>query len=154
MAPQTHTRYRVQRLIRLGEWLERNMDVLQLAIDSIDEAHDSLLEASGHAPDPICHADVVDTVGTRMFTPMQILNRLRAELGHGVATRDVQRGKDVTIHHPYAAPGREYEVVMEAPKPKNVPAVVVTESKELTDDEKEQLTAKAAEVFTRMKTQD
>ena len=32
-APETHTRYRVQRLIRMGEWLERNEAALQLAID-------------------------------------------------------------------------------------------------------------------------
>ena len=31
MAPETHTRYRVQRLIRLGEWLERNEAALIMA---------------------------------------------------------------------------------------------------------------------------
>ena len=35
MAPETHTRYRVQRLIRLGEWLERNEAALTLAADVI-----------------------------------------------------------------------------------------------------------------------
>ena len=122
MAPQTHTRYRVQRLIRMGEWLERNMDVLQLAIDSIDAAHDSLLDAAGYSPDPICHAEVVSNVSTRMLTPVKILNNIRTDLGHGVATRDVQSGKDVTLYHPYASEGNRYEVVMEAPKPNLPPA--------------------------------
>ena len=44
MAPQTQTRYRVQQLIRKGEWLERNWDFLLSLIDSIDESHDQLLE--------------------------------------------------------------------------------------------------------------
>ena len=35
MAPETHTRYRVQRLIRMGEWLERNEAALQLAIEPL-----------------------------------------------------------------------------------------------------------------------
>ena len=122
MAPQTHTRYRVQRLIRLGEWLERNMEALQLASEVIDEAHDMLLDSDDSVP---AH-EIVEMAGFKMMLPVQVLNRLRQDLQFNVPTRDVKRGKDVTLHHPYAFGENEYEVVIKAPVA-NVPAVVVTE---------------------------
>ena len=42
MAEETHNR--VQRLIRLGEWLERNEAALTVAADVINEAHDLLVD--------------------------------------------------------------------------------------------------------------
>ena len=53
MAPQAHTRYRVQ-LIRLGEWLERNKDALVLAFEVVNEAHDTLVDP----PEPC--SDIVE----------------------------------------------------------------------------------------------
>ena len=58
MAPETHTRYRVQRLIRLGEWLERNQDLLVLAFDVMDDAHDTLVDM----PEGMTAEDAVEFV--------------------------------------------------------------------------------------------
>ena len=116
MAPETHTRYRVQRLIRMGEWLERNEAALKLAIETIDEAHDTLIDP----PDDMPCSDQVEMAGFKMMFPMELLNRLKTELVYDVPTRDVQMGKDVTLRHPFGA--KEYEVVMKAPVA-NVPAV-------------------------------
>ena len=118
MAPQTHTRYRVQRLIRLGEWLERNEAALKLAIEVIDEAHDTLVDP----PEGMPCSDQVELAGFKMMFPMELLNRLKTELVFNIPTRGVQMGKDVTLHHPYGHHDNEYEVVMKAPVA-NVPAV-------------------------------
>jgi len=109
MAPETHTRYRVQRLIRLGEWLERNQAALQLAIEVIDEAHDVLVDP----PEDMPCSDQCEMAGFKMMSPMAVLNRLRSELLYSVPVRDVQMGKDVTLRHPYGE--KEFEVVMKAP---------------------------------------
>ena len=116
MAPQTHTRYRAQRLIRLGEWLERNEAALILAADVISEAHDTLIDP----PEDMPATDVVEITGAQQMQAILSLNKLIQELRFNVPTRDVSRGGDVTLHHPFAHGGNEYQVVMEAPKP-NVP---------------------------------
>jgi hypothetical protein len=107
MAPQTHTRYRVQRLIRMGEWLERHGASIITAFDCIDEAHDVLLEAED--------TDTVMYAAGKMSAPLRSLMLSCAELRHD--RWNVQRGKDVTLHHPMASPENEWEVVIEAPKP-------------------------------------
>ena len=122
MAPQTHTRYRVQRLIRLGEWLERNEAAITLAADVISEAHDTLVDP----PEDMPTSDIVEQVGFQQMEAVMTLNRAIQDLRFNVPTRDVKRGKDVTLHHPYAYGEKEYEVVIKAPVA-NVPAVVVTE---------------------------
>ena len=64
MAPETHTRYRVQRLlIRLGEWLERNEAALTVAADVINEAHDLLVERI--RPEQMPTSDIVEVAGFR-----------------------------------------------------------------------------------------
>jgi len=113
MAPETHTRYRVQRLIRLGEWLERNTAGLALAADVISEAHDMLIDP----PEDMPCSDVVELAGAQQMQAVILLNKLMQELRFDVPTRDVKRGADVTLHHPLACAGREYQVVIEAPKP-------------------------------------
>ena len=117
MAPQTHTRYRVQRLIRLGEWLERNEAALILAADVISEAHDMLVDP----PEDMPTSDIVEFVGFKQLNAVMALNNMVQELRLDVPTRDVKRGGDVTLHQPFAAPGKEWEVVIKAPKP-NVPS--------------------------------
>ena len=112
MAPQTHTRYRVQRLIRLGEWLERNQDALVALYDAIDEAHDTLVDS----PEDMPTSDVVEVVGFRQMQPLKAMGRLMMELRHDLPTRHVRRGVDVTIHQPYALK-EEWEVVIKAPVP-------------------------------------
>ena len=115
MAPETHTRYRVQRLIRLGEWLERNEAALQLAIDTIDQAHDVLIDGPD---DELALSDVVEMTAFKMLNAVQTLNQIRSDLAFDVPTKDVRRGRDVTLHHPYASDeAKRYEVVIKAPVP-------------------------------------
>ena len=109
MAPQTHTRYRVQRLIRMGEWLERNEAALQLAIDTVDQAHDLLIDGPD---DELALSDVVEMTAFKMLNAVQTLNQIRSDLAFDVPTKDVRRGRDVTLHHPYASDeAKRYEVV-------------------------------------------
>lgn len=115
MAPETHTRYRVQRLIRMGEWLERNEAALQLAIDTVDQAHDLLIDGPD---DELALSDVVEMTAFKMLNAVQTLNQIRSDLAFDVPTKDVRRGRDVTLHHPYASDeAKRYEVVIKAPVP-------------------------------------
>ena len=118
MAPETHTRYRAQRLIRLGEWLERNQDVLVLAYDVINEAHDTLIDP----PEGMSADDIVDQVGFQQLHAVTTLRTLVQDLRFDVPTRNVKRGEDVTLHHPFAHGDNQYQVVIEAPKPKDIPS--------------------------------
>ena len=118
MAPETHTRYRIQRLIRLGEWLERNEAALTLAVDVISEAHDTLIDP----PEDMPCSDIVEQVGFQQMHAVLSLNKLVQELRFNVPTRNISRGGDVTIHNPYVFGSKEYQVVMEAPKPKDIPS--------------------------------
>jgi len=113
MAPETHTRYRVQRLIRLGEWLERNQDALVLAYEVINEAHDTLIDP----PEDMPCSDIVEQVGFQQLHAVTTLRTLVNDLRFDVPTKDVKRGTDVTLHHPLAWGDKQYEVVIEAPKP-------------------------------------
>ena len=116
IAPESHTRYRVQRLIRLGEWLVSNQSALITAFDAIDDAHDMLIDHEMSA------GELVDCVGFKQMEPIKSMSRMFSELRHDIPTRNVCRGSDVTLHHPFGAPGKEYEVVIEAPKPKDIPS--------------------------------
>ena len=118
MAPQTHTRYRVQRLIRLGEWLERNQDALVLAFEVINEAHDTLIDP----PEDMPCSDIVEQVGFQQLHAVTTLRTIVNDLRFDVPTRNVKRGTDVTLHHPFACESKQYEVVIKAPKPKDVPS--------------------------------
>ena len=118
MAPQTHTRYRVQRLIRLGEWLERNQHALVLAYEVINEAHDTLIDP----PEDMPCSDIVEQVGFQQLHAVTTLRTLINDLRFDVPTKGVKRGTDVTLHHPLAWGDKEYEVVMKAPEPVDVPS--------------------------------
>ena len=109
MAPETHTRYRVQKLIRMGEWLERNAPALITAFDAIDDAHTDAIEDD--QPD----AMTVEIITFRQLQPLKSMMQIMAELRRD--SWGVKRGTDVTLHHPFACEGKEYEVVIEAPKP-------------------------------------
>jgi len=115
MAPETHTRYRVQRLIRLGEWLERNQSALITAFDAIDEAHDILIDSE------YSDSQAVEVAGFKQMEPIKSMSQLMMELRNDIPTKSVTRGADVTIHQPYACPGKEWQVVIEAPKPADIP---------------------------------
>ena len=118
MAPQTHTRYRVQRLIRLGEWLERNQDALVLAFEVINEAHDTLIDP----PEDMPCSDIVEQVGFQQLHAVTTLRTIVNDLRFDVPTKDVKRGTDVTLYHPFACPSKEYEVVIKAPQPEGIPS--------------------------------
>ena len=118
MAPQTHTRYRVQRLIRLGEWLERNEPALITAFDAINEAHNALLDADAEdAPSP---NELLERITFDQMYPLMSLEKLMMELRHNIPTKNISFGADVTIHQPYACLKHQWEVVIEAPQA-NVP---------------------------------
>ena len=112
MAPETHTRYRVQRLIRMGEWLERNRAAIITAFDAIDDAHTMMIDP----PEGMTDSDLLDIAGSKQLYPLQSLQVISAQLRHDIW--NVKRGTDVTLHHPFALPDKQYEVVIEAPKPK------------------------------------
>ena len=111
MTPETHTRYRVQRLIRLGEWLERNQDALVLAFEVINEAHDTLIDP----PEDMPCSDIVEQVGFQQLHAVTTLRTIVQDLRFDVPTRNVKRGTDVTLRHPFGH--KEYEVVIKAPVP-------------------------------------
>ena len=77
MAPQTHTRYRVQKLIRMGEWLERNQDALVLAFEVINEAHDTLIDP----PDDMPTSDIVEQVGFQQLHALWRVPTFAAQAG-------------------------------------------------------------------------
>jgi len=110
--PETHTRYRVQRLIRMGEWLERNEAAIVLAYDVINEAHDKMIDADDTTEPNL----LIDIVGHDQMQALLTLRPIIMDL-RLASDWDVKRGTDVTLHHPYAAPGKKYDVVIEAPKP-------------------------------------
>ena len=110
--PETHTRYRVQKLIRMGEWLERNEAALVLAYDVLDEAHDKMID-----PDETLNPnDLLDIVGHDQMQALLALRPMMMEL-RTASDWDVKRGTDVTIYQPHACLEHRYEVVIEAPKP-------------------------------------
>ncbi len=117
MAPETHTRYRVQRLIRLGEWLERNQDAITLAFEVINEAHDTRVDP----PEDMPCSHIVEQTGFQMLHAVTTLRTIVNDLRFNVPTRNVKQGGDVTLHNPYAFGSNEYQVVMEAPKPAGIP---------------------------------
>ncbi|MEC8738117.1 MAG: hypothetical protein VXX91_07790 [Planctomycetota bacterium] len=113
MTPETHTRYRVQRLIRQGEWLQRNESFLAALYDAIDDAHTHALEQE--LDDTIILEFLLKKQAEPLRALGSVINDLRRQQ---YRNWEVQRGKDVTLHHPNACPGHQYEVVMKAPKPK------------------------------------
>ena len=109
---ESHTRYRVQKLIRMGEWLERNEAALVLAYDVLDDAHDKLCDPD-ETLDP---NELLDLVGHQQMQALLALRPMMMEL-RMASDWDVKRGTDVTIRQPYACSKHKYEVVIEAPKP-------------------------------------
>ena len=107
---ESHTRYRVQKLIRMGEWLERNEAALVLAFDVLDDAHDKLCD-----PDETLNPnDLLDLVGHEQMQALQALRPMMMDL-RWPSDWGVERNTDVTLHRPYQK--CKYEVVIEAQKP-------------------------------------
>ena len=107
------TLYRTQRLIRMGEWLERNMHTLTLAFEAMDSAHDQLIE---HEEIDLPLDEVVDMVVSKQMSALQAFMPLVRELNIGNVF-EAEMGQDVTLHQPKASKEHRYQVVIEAPKP-------------------------------------
>ena len=108
--PETHTRYRVQRLIRMGEWLERHEALLIALYDSINDAHTEALEME------LDDTLILECLIHEQLAPLRGLGTIIADL-RDAPNWGVKRGEDVTLHHPRACEKHRYEVVMPAPKP-------------------------------------
>lgn len=109
---QAAKNFRTQRLIRMGEWLERNEDMLIALIESVDNAHTEAQEefCSEKADDTLALEMVCD----RQLRPLAALSQLMADLRNG-RTWGVTLGEDVTLHQRYACEEHRWEVVIEAP---------------------------------------
>lgn len=112
ITPETHTRYRVQKLIRMGEWLERNEAFLIALYDVIDTAHTDALEME------LDDTLILEYLINRQLAPLRGMGSVIADMRREQEQAwGVKRGTDVTLHHPNACPSHQHEVVMEAPKP-------------------------------------
>ena len=106
------TLYRTQRLIRMGEWLERNAATICLAFEVIDRAHDLTMDP----PEDMPCSDIVEQVSSQQVSAIRALYPILGEI-NTYSDWGVEMGQDVTLHHPNACKDHKYEVVIEAPKP-------------------------------------
>jgi hypothetical protein len=106
------TLYRTQRLIRMGEWLERNAATICLAFEVIDRAHDLTMDP----PEDMPCSDIVEQVSSQQVSAIRALYPILGEI-NGYSDWGVEMGQDVTLHHPNACKDHKYQVVIEAPKP-------------------------------------
>ena len=106
------TLYRTQRLIRMGEWLERNRATICLAFEVIDRAHDLTMDP----PEDMPCSDIVEQVSSQQVSAIRALYPILGEI-NGYNDWGVEMGQDVTLHQPNACKDHKYQVVIEAPKP-------------------------------------
>ena len=112
MKPLHPRLYRTQRLIRMGEWLERNAPAICLAFEVIDRAHDLTIDPA----EGMSHADIVEAVFEQQSSALRALYPILGDL-NCYTDWGAQMGQDVTLHHPRGCKEHRYEVVIEAPKP-------------------------------------
>ena len=106
------TLYRTQRLIRMGEWLERNAATICLAFEVIDRAHDLTMDP----PEDMPCSDIVEQVSSQQVSAIRALYPILGEI-NTYNDWGVEMGQDVTLHQPNACKDHKYQVVIEAPKP-------------------------------------
>ena len=123
------TLYRTQRLIRMGEWLERNAATICLAFEVIDRANDKLIE---HDDKEIAADDLMQMVASEQISAIRALYPILGEI-NGYRDWGVEMGKDVTLHQPNACKDHRYEVVIEAPKPFEATQQQIADLPETTD---------------------
>jgi len=123
------TLYRTQRLIRMGEWLERNMHTMTLAFEAMDSAHDQLIE---HEEIDLPLDEVVDMVVSKQMSALQAFMPLVREINIGNVF-EAEMGEDVTLHYPNACKDHRYQVVIEAPKPFEATAQQIADLPETTN---------------------
>ena len=104
--------YRTQRLIRMGEWLERNAATICLAFEVIDRAHDLTMDP----PEDMPCSDIVEQVSSQQVSAIRALYPILGEI-NGYNDWGVEMGQDVTLHQPNACKDHKYQMVIEAPKP-------------------------------------
>jgi len=107
--PETHFRARVQRVIRMGEWLQRNEAMLIALYDAIDDAHTDAIDME--LDDTI----ILETLVSKQAAPLRALGTVIRDLRNS-PDWGVESGKDVTLYHPNACPNHRHEVVLKAPK--------------------------------------
>ena len=107
------TLLRTQRLIRMGEWLERNAATICLAFEVMDRAHDKLLEQDDKE---IATDDLIQMVASEQISAIRALYPILGEINR-YNDWGAEMGQDVTLHQPNACKDCRYEVVIEAPKP-------------------------------------
>lgn len=117
MTPQTHIRYRAQRLIRMGEWLERNKDILITCFDAIDDAHTQMIDCEAN------YEDCLEYTSMKMMSPIKASQELMVELRHLLMCRDVKRGTDLTMINRFGCEEHRETIVAKAPVPQNIPPV-------------------------------
>ena len=122
------TLYRTQRLIRMGEWLERNAATICLAFEVIDRAHDLTMEP----PEDMPCSDIVEKVSCQQLGALRALFPVLAEINH-YSDWGAEMGNDVTLHQPNACKDCRYEVVIEAPKPFEATQQQIADLPETTD---------------------
>ena len=126
---------RAQRLIRKGEWLERNAAVIEMAIEAIDQAHDQLIDRHDGI---LRDEDVIEMAIHNLMTPLKALQPLQCELGHGTPW-EVDNDQTVTLFHPYACKDHRYEVIIGPDDVEDNP--ITTRWSELTAIEKSAINA-------------
>ena len=122
------TLYRTQRLIRMGEWLERNAATICLAFEVIDRAHDLTMEP----PEDMPCSDIVEQVSCLQLGALRALFPVLAEINH-YSDWGAEMGNDVTLHQPNACKDCRYEVVIKAPKPFEATQQQIADLPETTD---------------------
>jgi len=101
-------RYRVQRLIRMGEWLEANAPILLGLFEGIDNAHTKALNEE--QDDTLILEELIDTQMNPLRGMRSLLNPLMRFNSWGAKRENV----DVTLHHPMACKSHQYEIVIPA----------------------------------------
>lgn len=119
MAPETHTRYRVQKLIRYGEWLEQNADVIYSLMELLDDRHSDAMEAlTEDKVDEYMAFEAVYEMTQSLSALRTVLRPLSKNFRYDCKEFEVEMGKDVTLYQPYACKEHRYQVVMKAPTAK------------------------------------
>ncbi len=102
---QAATNYRVQRLIRMGEWLEEHEAILIALFDSIDDAHTDAMESEGD--DTIILEGLINKQLAPLRGMMQLLTAIRFRNDWGVVY-----GAPVTTIHKMACPEHKVQQIL------------------------------------------
>lgn len=105
------TRYRVQRLIRMGEWLEANAPILLSLFEAIDDAHTRALHDKHFEQDDTL---TLEELTMTQMNPLRGMHSLLMPLMRFHDWGAKRENVDVTLHYPMACKKHQYEVVIPA----------------------------------------